>query len=622
MLKINLIRRPPAAAQTPEVKAQIGISQRAIRARIFAPHCALNLSSQFVCMAEVFTGSQVTDILSPRNFAGSAGATIAEWGGKAYNLAQSLPMGQNVPEFFVVKTSTFREFMAANNMPERIDQKADFKEISRLFQEAQLPAHIKREISAKCDAIRAQHPECKFAVRSSSTIEDSPKYSFAGKYATRLNCTTHEEVERAVKEVLASLYSPGVQNYKSEMHIPEREEMAVIIQRMVPKPKYAGVIYAPLPTDPTKIGIEYAYEAYGEGIVDGSRSPHIIDLDNKPPYELVFVDEGTGFGKTLMSTDGRDKVRVLIDSFKKCAPGEWDLEFCIDEDGELYLLQNRRITDVEPQAPFTIDEIRSTIDPAKIIFESEIARGISPRAGVVCEVFVDERPEGYLSGLINLDSLFSSVDRYNRNYAIALNHFPDTLDHVDEATPHKKVVLTVEYAGRNSHILTIMRTKRKGLLYAGVKNQPELLGVLQQQQWIRVIMDGRKALILKAEAPPKTNENFNVVSVEHDKGTYPQHKRIELEVEFLAGYYNTPVLAESLTAFLVKQGIHAGMDDSMSWLPIYPKDHVYSIENPDPWGIAFSAPYREAVFARVSFDYDASSVNVAEAFKKFFGIKD
>jgi phosphoenolpyruvate synthase/pyruvate phosphate dikinase len=75
------------------------------------------------------------------------------------------------------------------------------------------------------------------AVRSSSLLEDSLKYAFAGKYLTtyitnrgsmdeRLN-----QLETAIKKVFASTHGPNAAAYRKK-HNLKGEKMAIIVQRL------------------------------------------------------------------------------------------------------------------------------------------------------------------------------------------------------------------------------------------------------------------------------------------------------------------------------------------------------------------------------------------------------
>ena len=149
----------------------------------------------------------------------------------------------------------------------------------------------------------------------------------------------------------------------------------------------------------------------------------------------------------------------------------------------------------------------------------------------------------------------------------------------------------------------------------------DLMKVLNEQKWIRVIADGRKAIILRAVEPKPTNDKFNVVSLEFSKDkTRRSHEMIELEVGFRDYEFVTHDLACELERFLIQNGISAELDDSMSWYPIGPKGFVDTFGSEAPWEIDFSTPFGTGVFAKVTISYSPEVSNVAKAFRDYFKI--
>ena len=97
---------------------------------------------------------------------------------------------------------------------------------------------VMAELESKLD------PEKKYAVRSSSNIEDSLKYSFAGLFKTILDVKGFENIYTAVESIWDSVQSEDIQAYLDRMEVTEKNiKMAVIIQEMV-KPVYSGVLFS------------------------------------------------------------------------------------------------------------------------------------------------------------------------------------------------------------------------------------------------------------------------------------------------------------------------------------------------------------------------------------------
>lgn len=98
-------------------------------------------------------------------------------------------------------------------------------------------------IVAKCDLI---HPAGSFAVRSSATLEDGTRHSFAGMFRSFLNVPHADIVEKA-KDVRESVFSPEVEEYCSCFGLDYHSlRMSVIVQQMV-SAKVAGVAFSTHP---------------------------------------------------------------------------------------------------------------------------------------------------------------------------------------------------------------------------------------------------------------------------------------------------------------------------------------------------------------------------------------
>ena len=83
-----------------------------------------------------------------------------------------------------------------------------------------------------------------YAVRSSSSIEDTSFHSFAGLFNSILDVKGLQNLVDAVIEVWDSITTENVQKYLEALSIsPKNLEMAVIIQEMVP-PVYSGVLFS------------------------------------------------------------------------------------------------------------------------------------------------------------------------------------------------------------------------------------------------------------------------------------------------------------------------------------------------------------------------------------------
>lgn len=163
-----------------------------------------------------------------------------------------------IPESMFLATEVFEEFEVINNLQD-IEQEEDFEEIEKAFINGRFPVAIERELRRILE--RITYP---LAVRSSSKLEDDPKYSFAGKYLTTFIPNTGdidgrlENLKHAIKLIYASVYGPNAVEYKRK-HKLSGEQMAVIIQRLMGRER-KGYFYPEL----AAVGFSRNYRRWSE----------------------------------------------------------------------------------------------------------------------------------------------------------------------------------------------------------------------------------------------------------------------------------------------------------------------------------------------------------------------
>ena len=119
-----------------------------------------------------------------------------------------------------------------------------------------------------------QKMDSKWAIRSSSNMEDLPGLSFAGLYESYLNVQGLEQILEMVKQCWASLWTERAILYREKHDLDHMNaSMAVVIQQMI-NPHYSGVIFTQDPIDATseEMLLEYC-EGLGEDLVSGRITP-------------------------------------------------------------------------------------------------------------------------------------------------------------------------------------------------------------------------------------------------------------------------------------------------------------------------------------------------------------
>ena len=212
-------------------------------------------------------------------------------GGKAANLGELMGMGMPVPEGFVITALTYPTFYR------------DIRE-----------SH--RELGAEF-----------VAVRSSGIAEDGLTASMAGQHDTFLYCDASSVIQ-AVGDCFESVNNPRAVAYREENGITE-DRIAVIVQRMI-DPLYSGVLFTadPVDGDTTKMEMEWVMGT-GEKLVSGEAIP-----------------ASTQWLKHFMPAvpKGSQCLPHLAMEIEGHFGGPQDIEWCVDKEYKLWILQARPIT--------------------------------------------------------------------------------------------------------------------------------------------------------------------------------------------------------------------------------------------------------------------------------------
>ena len=126
----------------------------------------------------------------------------------------------------------------------------------------------------------------KYAVRSSSVLEDNGEHSFDGIFDTYLD-VPKDKLVRTIHQVRKSARSEKAVKYAEEIGAELSERIPVIVQEMADKKEYTGVVYSKFPAskDIVKIIRESAYggERYIEVFLREQREDGSIWADTISP---------------------------------------------------------------------------------------------------------------------------------------------------------------------------------------------------------------------------------------------------------------------------------------------------------------------------------------------------
>ncbi len=275
-----------------------------------------------------------------------------------------------VPDAFVITTAAFDAFISHNQLESHI---AHLKQIpvppETVFQEFQerishgdIPPEVSRGIQKALDKMSRRNSGDFLSLRSSAEEEDGG-HSFAGQFKTILNVPLElKAVERAYREVIASLYSGKAIAYQQQMGYDIGTlKMAVGCMIMVDAVS-SGVIYSATPDGDNTTMIISAAWGLGETIVESRTGADLYVVRKGTEPELVRAAYGKKESMIIGSAHGGTEEVKTPENLKSepCLTPERiaklgkqamsieryfgtprDIEWAIDKKGTFYILQAR-----------------------------------------------------------------------------------------------------------------------------------------------------------------------------------------------------------------------------------------------------------------------------------------
>ena len=167
-------------------------------------------------------------------------------GNKAWNLLYLEKHGFRIPLTYVLEQQVFEDYLREPNST-----------IQKIEEEIEDLLSINK----------------KYALRSSTNIEDSIGYSYAGQFLTVLNVKNKSDIIRAIIDIWKSSIEAKIVDYTKNMgKIGSSVKTSVIIQEMV-ESKYSGAVFTKNPlTGFDEIIIELV-EGFGTSLVQDGLTP-------------------------------------------------------------------------------------------------------------------------------------------------------------------------------------------------------------------------------------------------------------------------------------------------------------------------------------------------------------
>ena len=187
----------------------------------------------------------------------------------------------------------------------------------------------------------------KYAIRSSSYLEDGLNDSFAGQFDTYLNVSPNN-IRKKVKECFDSVNNKNVQDYLKKKKIKKTDiKMDVIIQEMVDS-DLSGVIFTSNPQGLLNETVIVVGKGLGNKIVEDrvkTTSYYYNRTDN------IYYYEGS---RDYLVKEKIEELISLSEDIKKIFGEHLDIEFAL-KDEEVFVLQVRPITTLSDQNTVILD---------------------------------------------------------------------------------------------------------------------------------------------------------------------------------------------------------------------------------------------------------------------------
>ncbi len=187
----------------------------------------------------------------------------------------------------------------------------------------------------------------RFAVRSSAAAEDLADASYAGLYETYLNVPI-ERLGEAVRQCFAATTAERVSAYH-QRHGGGATGMAVLVQAMV-DPVAAGVAFTahPVSGDRDQV-VATAIAGLGDELVSGEAVGEEWTIIGRDAWTSRPMTLGSEVLTTEQAQAVADLAREIADRYNR----PQDIEWAIDQDGKLWLLQARPMTAVPVAVSWT-----------------------------------------------------------------------------------------------------------------------------------------------------------------------------------------------------------------------------------------------------------------------------
>jgi len=305
-------------------------------------------------------------------------ANVAICGGKGWNLARLDYYGFTIPNGGVVSTKLYREIIQQQQIGDLISQATKlsieevvnqnhtfFHEIESAFLAITLSDDFIQVLNQFLDQQNLTNSS--LAIRSSATMEDGEKASFAGIHDSFLNVRSSVDIEKSILKCFASLWSSRAMSYRRKMEISDGDvEAAIVICEMIDA-QSSGVAFSCDPSGSERdVILINANFGLGESVVSGVIEPDqymvhrfhhkVISAFVGSKEKITVLDENDTKLKVsseknivCLTTEKLERLSRLVDRiFNTLGFGDQhqDIEWAFDG-SQFVILQSRPITKIQ-----------------------------------------------------------------------------------------------------------------------------------------------------------------------------------------------------------------------------------------------------------------------------------
>jgi len=319
-------------------------------------------------------------------------------------------IGLNVPDGFAITAVAAKHFMEASHTQDEINRRLKMLDIDDLeslylvsgdiqdlIRHAPLPDDLASAIATHSQRL-TREGSLRVSVRSSALGEDGALGSFAGQYRTHLGVGT-TAIPSAYKDIIASKYQGQAIVYRQQMGYRHQDVLMGAGCMVMVDAAVGGVAYSRPPDDPQSPWVViHAAPGLWHQIVDGSAPYDLLHVSRDSEQDIVTLGLAQPDRSCLATGQIRELARQAM-QIEAHFGSPQDIEWAIDTEGRLFILQARPIVQAVTQPNPERDQARMSITRPPLLeggitASRGIAAGRVHKVGCLLDILNFPEPAG------------------------------------------------------------------------------------------------------------------------------------------------------------------------------------------------------------------------------------